>query len=163
MATQSEIGFKLAGNSPLFSSLNQDVLTALVKEVPLVEFEADQIMLREGDPGEAMYIIKSGMARVFTTQGDQEVELAVLGPGACVGEVATLTGSVRTASVMTMEPSELYQFSKRQLDEIVEQYPKVKKRLEALVLGRAEDTIDKITRRFPQVAVDSEAESTRKK
>ena len=147
MATQSEIGHHLAGHPPLFSSLDRDVLSGLLKEVPLVSFEANKLVLREGDPGEAMFVIKSGMVRVYTAREDREVELAVLGPGACFGEVATLTGRPRTASVVTMEACELYRFSKRQLDEVVKAYPKVKKRLESLVIGRAKDTIDKITRR----------------
>lgn len=146
MTTHSEIRFKLVGHSPLFSSLDEDVLNSLLNEAPLVSFEEKKLVLREGELGEAMYIIKSGMARVYTTRDDREMELAVLGPGACIGEVATLTGSPRTATVMTMEPSELYHFSKRQIDAVLEEYPKVKTRLESLVLGRARDTIDKITR-----------------
>lgn len=146
MTTHPEIGFKLSGHSPLFSSLDEDVLNRLVSEAPLVSFGKGKQILREGDPGEVMYIIKAGMVRVYTTRTDQEVELAVLGAGACIGEVATLTGSPRTATVMAMEASELYRFSKRQIDDVLEQYPKVKKRLESLVVGRARDTIEKITR-----------------
>ena len=146
MTTQSEISFKLTGHSPLFSSLDKDVLNRLINEAPLISFDKKKLVIREGDPGEAMYIIKSGMARVYTSRDDQEVELAVLGPGACIGEVATLTGSPRTATVMTMEPCEMFQFSKRQIDAVLEEYPKVKTRLESLVLGRARDTIEKITR-----------------
>ncbi len=146
MTTLTEMTFKLVGNSPLFSSLDEDVLNRLLSEAPLVTFANGKVVIREGDPGEAMFLIKTGMARVYTTREDQEIELAVLGPGACIGEVATLTGQPRTATVITMQDSELLRFSKRSIDDILEMFPKVKKRLESLVLGRARDTIEKTTR-----------------
>ena len=140
------MAFKLVGNSPLFNSLEPEVLNRLLDEAPLVTFRDGQLVMREGDPGGAMYIIKQGMARVYTTRGGREIELAVLAEGACIGEVATLTGQPRTATVAAIQDSEMFRFSKRAIDEILDTFPMVKKRLESLILGRARATIDKITR-----------------
>ncbi len=118
----------------------------LLDNASKVMFEKDQVVVREGDPGEALYLIRRGQVRVFTTREGEEIPLAILGPGACFGEVALLSGRPRTATVVATEPCSMLCFPKALIDEILTAYPKVRKLLETVVLGRAKDTIEKITR-----------------
>jgi len=73
--------------------------------------------------------------------------------------VALLSGRPRTATVVAVEPCTMLCFPKRQIEEILNAYPKVRKLLETVVLGRARDTIEKITRPMPPVKGGRERES----
>ena len=105
-----------------------------------------KMIVREGDPGEALYLIRKGCVEVFTLEQNKRVKLSELGPGACFGEVALLSGRPRTANVMAKEDCTILCLYKGAIDEILNSYPKVRKLLEALVRGRAENTIGILTR-----------------
>lgn len=139
------LSLRAVGGSHLFKSLDEEGLALLLKQATNTSYSEGQVVVREGDPGEAMYLLQEGQVRVYTCKGDNQIELAVLGAGACVGEVALLTGTPRTATVEAIEPCKVLCFHKSQIDEILRAYPKVRKLLNAVILGRARDTMDKIT------------------
>lgn len=139
-------GLEAISGSHLFKSLDAEGRTRLLAGASKVSFEAGQVVVREGDPGEALYLIRGGQVRVFTTVEGDTVPLAILGPGACFGEVALLSGRPRTATVVATEPCTMLCFPKRLIEDILTEYPKVRKLLETVVLGRARDTIEKITK-----------------
>ena len=59
--------------------------------------------MREGEPGDAAYVLVSGRAQVYkTVQGERRI-LREFGPGDVFGEMAILTSSARTASVEAIE------------------------------------------------------------
>lgn len=64
------------------------------------------LLFSQGDESDGLFILKSGRAKVFISdENGKEMVIAVLGPGEVVGEIASLDGEVRTASVVAMEPS----------------------------------------------------------
>jgi CRP-like cAMP-binding protein len=133
-------------NSHLFKSLEAEGREALLKDATTVAFDPGEVIVREGDPGDALYLIKKGTVRVHTTMGDNSVPLATLGRGACLGEVAVLSNSPRTATAVAEERCVLIRFSRQQIEDVLQQYPKVRKLLETVVMGRARDTIQKLGR-----------------
>jgi CRP-like cAMP-binding protein len=143
---KEDSGLATVTGSHLFKSLDEEGRARLLDGASKVSFGEGQVIVREGDPGEALYLIKQGMVNVHTTRAGQQIQLAKLGPGACFGEVALLSGRPRTATVVAGESSTLLCFHKAQIDETLVAYPKVRKLLESIVLGRAKDTIEKITR-----------------
>jgi CRP-like cAMP-binding protein len=132
--------------SHLFKSLDEEGQRRLFAGATAVSLDAGQVVVREGDPGEALYLVRKGRVQVFTTQEGEQIPLATLGPSAWFGEVALLSGRPRTATVIAVEPCTLLRFPQRQIDEILDAYPKVRKLLETMAVGRAEHTIGKITR-----------------
>lgn len=70
------------------------------------------LLFSEGDESDGLFIIKEGRAKVFIsdTHG-KEMMIAILGPGEVVGEIASLDGKVRTASVSMLEPSVVLQIA----------------------------------------------------
>ncbi len=139
------LNLRAVGGSHLFKSLGDEGLSRLLQSATSVSYRQGQFVVREGDPGEALYLIREGQVRVTTNKEDEDVELAILGPGACIGEVALLTGQPRTATVVTLEACTMLCFHKNQIDEILEGYPKVKKLLQSVIMGRAKSTIEKVT------------------
>src|SRR5437763_546559 len=86
--------------TPLFCQLSRIELAKMAGELVEQEFAPGQVIVREGDPGDGYYILKSGEARV------------VLGPGEAVpvhagegfGEMALLADVPRTATVVAHTP-----------------------------------------------------------
>jgi len=139
------LNLRAVGGSHLFKSLDDEGLTRLLQGATSVSYRSGQFVVREGDPGEALYLIREGQVRVTTTRDGEEVELAILGPGACIGEVALLTGQLRTATVVTLEECTMLCFHKNHIEEILQGYPKVRKLLETVIMGRAKSTIERVT------------------
>lgn len=71
------------------------------------KIEKDHYLFREGDPPDAMYVIKSGKLAVVKTKTNSEIILAEIGPGAMVGEMAFFDGKPRSASVKALKDSEV--------------------------------------------------------
>jgi len=66
-----------------------------------------EIIFKEGDPGNEMYLIKSGSVKITKRIGGKEKVLAVLKEGDFFGEMSVLDGSFRSASATTEEETEL--------------------------------------------------------
>ena len=67
----------------------------------------DHYLFREGDPPDAMYVVKSGRLSVVKTKANSEIVLAEIGPGAMVGEMAFFDNKPRSASVKALKESEV--------------------------------------------------------
>src|SRR5450631_3443660 len=67
------------------------------------EFRAGEVLFREGERGEEMYFIQSGIVQILKMVGSAERPLATLGRGEFVGEMAILNDKPRTATAMVLE------------------------------------------------------------
>src|ERR1051326_2299244 len=66
-----------------------------------------QVLCREGDPPGPLYVICSGSVRAYRLAGNSVEELAHLGPGDIVGEMAPILQQARSATVQALEPTEV--------------------------------------------------------
>lgn len=80
-------------------------------------------LFREGDPPDAMYIIKSGGFAITKTKGNSEIILAEIGPGAMVGEMALFDMKPRSANVRATKDSEVAVLPYDSLTKQMEQLP----------------------------------------
>jgi CRP/FNR family cyclic AMP-dependent transcriptional regulator len=71
------------------------------------KIERDHYLFREGDPPDAMYVVKSGKFAVVKSKSNSEIVLAEIGPGAMVGEMAFFDNKPRSASVKALKDSEV--------------------------------------------------------
>jgi CRP/FNR family cyclic AMP-dependent transcriptional regulator len=95
---------------PLFESLDDDAAKQLCELLETLDCEAQKVMFRAGDAGDAMYIIERGKVRICvqTTDG-HEVTLTELGRGDFFGEMALLDrdGQRRSANAVVAEDARL--------------------------------------------------------
>ncbi len=116
------------------------------KEV-LASFELEVVdkgveIVREGEEGDALYVIKSGRVEVITTDAEgNEVKIAELGGGDFFGEIALITGRPRTATVRAITKVRLMKMSREAFEQICERFPEVRVKAEEIVEKRAKDTI----------------------
>lgn len=90
---------------PIFADLTADDLEELAAVVEERRVDAGKEVFREGDPGDAVYLIVKGSVVVFTGGDGTRPErvLSELGAGACIGEMAVLDASPRSATVRALE------------------------------------------------------------
>lgn len=116
----SEAIGKVIAQTALFRNFNQADLTVLANAAVAEEFKAGDIIIREGDPGDRLYIVFSGSVRVQKAAASGRIEmLATLGPTAIFGEVALLTDSPRTRTVRMAQKGILLSFSREVFDSLV--------------------------------------------
>lgn len=89
----------------LFSTLNKKELQELTKSCQERSYPAGTTILSQGDTGVGLYVLKSGKVRVVQSNNPDraETELAVVGPGDVLGEMALLDDLPRSASVVAID------------------------------------------------------------
>ncbi len=123
---------------PRTSSFHSSEATALMKEPQFhdllsrmealhsdqVVVERGQALFRQGDPGDSLYLVKTGRLRVIYNQGlPGERVVGEIGPGEPVGEVALLWSSTRSATVVAVRFTALARISKAAFEELLHRYP----------------------------------------
>ena len=93
---------------PLFESLDDDAAKQLCELLETLDCEAQKVMFRGGDAGDAMYLIERGKVRICVQATDgHEVTLTELGRGDFFGEMALLDGQRRSANAVVAEDARL--------------------------------------------------------
>ena len=88
---------------PLFASLSVDQCARLLDRHIESSHAAEQVIVMEQDWGEALFLMRKGMAKVRTFTADgEEVVMALLGEGDIFGEMAALDGTPRSADVVAL-------------------------------------------------------------
>ncbi len=100
-------------------------------------------IIRQGDRGEELYLVREGRVQVSTMSAGRQIVLGVLESGTVFGEVAQVGGVERTADVIALTDVALLRFNGPRLLALVKRYPNAEKVLERIVAHRAEDTIEK--------------------
>ena len=110
---------------PLFSELSIDAFVSLVSKLGYLKVPADHQIVREGNAGTSVYILLEGEARVSRHADGGPIELARLSGGALFGEMAMITEKPRQATVVTTQPSELFEVDKATLADVANDHPQV--------------------------------------
>ena len=98
---------------PLFSLLPTEVLPDLVKSGQMLSFTSNQIVCREGDVTDAMYVVLDGQLRVYKRDDEgNEVDIAAFKSGDFFGEMAMFDNQPRSATVMCLKPCHLFMLDK---------------------------------------------------
>lgn len=134
----------IVSSSHLFKSLDDVGRQRVLESGYVTTFAPKDTLFAEGKTGESMLIVMRGTVIVETQTPSGTVHLAELSRGACIGEVSVLTGQPRTATVTAKTEVDAVAFEKHRIERVLADYPKVRKVLESLVVGRARDTIEKI-------------------
>ena len=107
---------------PLFSDLRRRDLEQVAQLADEVDLPAGHVLMREGEGGSQMFIIASGEARVERAGR----EIARVGPGSVLGEMALVAEGPRTASATLTKPSHLFVLAHREFHSLMEDLPTVR-------------------------------------
>ncbi|WP_437717767.1 Crp/Fnr family transcriptional regulator [Sorangium sp. So ce448] len=93
------------------------------------EYVPGDVLFREGDSGDVMFVIQSGAVRITKSVAGEDKVLAVLGPGEFVGEMAILNGKPRNATATVSEPSRCLVIDARKLEVMLQRDVEIALRL----------------------------------
>jgi CRP/FNR family transcriptional regulator, cyclic AMP receptor protein len=110
-------------------------------------FADGEVIIREGDVGDCMFVIQNGQAEVIIGSGTGEVQLNVLGPGAFFGEMAVFERDVRSATVRALGEARVITVDKRNFMRRVHEDPALAFRLVETMSNR----IRKLTQRIAEL------------
>jgi signal transduction histidine kinase len=106
----------------LLSSVDRDLLNALLTEH---YFERGEVICAEGEPGDAMYLIRSGQVIVIKGALDSPTVLGYRGPGEVIGEMALLEGQPRSATNIAVDSARLLKIDRMGFQELVSVNPAI--------------------------------------
>jgi serine/threonine-protein kinase len=104
---------------PSATALKNDLMAQLRggQILPQRTFAAGAVVMEQGAPGDAAYIIVSGTCRAIKMVGGEVIELRRMGPGEVFGETAILAAKPRTATVQALEPLTVQVVTSEELEE----------------------------------------------
>jgi CRP/FNR family transcriptional regulator, cyclic AMP receptor protein len=110
----------------LLAFLSADDREAMVRAGSPRRFAAQEVVLRQGDPTDHVFVLLSGWVRVVATTAEgNDLLLAFRGPGDVIGEMAAVLGRDRSASVRTMEAVAGVQLRREQYLALLDDRPSV--------------------------------------
>ncbi|MFI5271654.1 MAG: Crp/Fnr family transcriptional regulator [Ktedonobacterales bacterium] len=114
------------GQVGLFAGLDAEGLRELAIAIRRRVFRAGEVIFHRDDPGQVLYVIRSGRVKIFLTTPDgQEIVLALLGPSDYFGELALLDGQPRSASAIASEATDTFALQRSDFIRAVERHPRI--------------------------------------
>jgi CRP-like cAMP-binding protein len=125
----------------LLSDLPEQLSSTILANAKPVKLSADEVLFLTGDPGDGCYRLEEGLLKVsMDSPSGAERILAILGPGAIVGDMAMIDGRPRSASVSALRDCRLSFVSRAAFEAIATKNPDIYKHLLSLLAARLRDT-----------------------
>ncbi len=147
VAGTSEETTQLLRRVPVFATLGQDDLVRVAQVAVPRRFSTGEIVFREGDESNTCYVVRSGLARAVTEHSDgRSITLANFGPGDIFGELAMFDNERRSATVETLEDTEVIAILGGDMRRLLREHPDIAVKLVAALGRRLRETNDRLAR-----------------
>lgn len=130
--TQERLVNNLVTTAPIFRPLDRAQRMSLVKRFSAYEAEVGTALIRQGAPGQGLFVVLRGEVSVARSEDGNEVQLARLGPGDVFGEIALLGNEPTTASVTATQPTTVLMLGRDYFQKLVEAVPDVREYVERI-------------------------------
>lgn len=158
----------LLKNSTLFSRLNDEQLTTLAARLRSVTYKRNDVIFLKSDPGDALYIIKSGRVKISILNSDgKDLIINIYGPGEIFGEMSLFDGLPRSAAATALEGVEAVTLSRIVFDDLLGSMPGLASSIISLLSRRLRytteqaemlgllDAYDRVALKLVQLATNS--------
>jgi small-conductance mechanosensitive channel/CRP-like cAMP-binding protein len=109
----------------VFRALDAVKIDRLSRRLRLVVFGPGEVILRQGDPGDSLYVVRAGRVVVRIEKDGVQRDVATLETGQFFGEMSLMTGESRAATVVARTHVECYVVDKPSFQEIIEEKPEL--------------------------------------
>jgi CRP-like cAMP-binding protein len=100
---------------PFLSELAREPFLAVLRALEVRRLGDGELVARQGDPGDALYLMGGGEVRVFVREGETDREVARLFEGTLFGEMALVTGQPRSASIAAVGEADIVEVNRAAL------------------------------------------------
>jgi predicted acylesterase/phospholipase RssA/CRP-like cAMP-binding protein len=128
---------RLVQENKVLGTIDVDARRQLRDALEPVAVPAGTVLIREGDPADCLYLVAAGRLRVVTADATgEEVQLAEIGRGDLVGEMALITNRPRTATVRVLRDAHLLKLSTAAFTQLVAHHPESARRISTEMVDR---------------------------
>jgi CRP-like cAMP-binding protein len=120
----------------IFDCMNDAQLETVLRNAQLQRYGRGERLIREGDPGDSMFVMLRGDAAVSVARNGASVRVGVMRQGDCFGEFALLTGEPRSATIQAENDCEVLEISKPVMAEVLRESPEYLSALSELLAQR---------------------------
>jgi CRP-like cAMP-binding protein len=129
---------------PLFANIEPARLKLMAFASQRMTFKPDQALCREGEPGDAAYIIVDGTADILKDTDEGPVKVAEVGRNAIIGEIAILIDVPRTASVVATGELTALKITKDLFYRLIADFPEMGVEIMRVLARRLEETTGRL-------------------
>jgi small-conductance mechanosensitive channel/CRP-like cAMP-binding protein len=109
----------------VFRALDAEKIDRLARRMRMIIHGPGEVVLRQGDPGDSLYVLRSGSVAVRLGARGADREVATLSEGQFFGEMSLMTGESRSATVVAKTDCECYIVDKEAFQEILDERPEL--------------------------------------
>jgi len=149
---------ELLANVPLFESLTPEDLHSLARRLENVEYAENDVIFRQGDAGNSLFLIEEGAVDISYGDGKARVLLAHLFPGQYFGELAVFDNAPRSATATATRLSRLVRLDRDDLVDFVNKNPAAALRIIAEMSERLRQTNELMSRQVSRNVLEEEEE-----
>jgi len=155
----------------IFRHLPSETLSSLQDSSSIVSVPVGGSIVQEGEPGDALYIIIHGTAKVSHSDHNRKLNLAILQSGEYFGEWSLLTGAPRTATVSALTQVDVVRVDCSSFLKFIQDNPDIRDRIDLVAHNRHEQTdylghvrrqpsdLSKMFNNFNNVSIDKQTKS----
>lgn len=127
---------------PLFQNLDENIHNKIIQQIVLMYYPSNYVLFKEGDEGDAMYILKTGQIVIFhepKEEGDFPQKIADIGASGFFGEMALISDAPRNASAKAKTDCEVFILSKDNFKKLLASNPGMAEQISATVIARMKE------------------------
>lgn len=128
--------FRYLRRVEVLDALSEDEMRDLASRARVEQYFRGETVIRQGTAGDSLYIIDNGLVEVLVSHDGRSEGLAQLGPRSFFGEMALLTGEERTATVVTLAPTDFFVIDREAFRETLEKNPVIAERISEILVER---------------------------
>jgi branched-chain amino acid transport system substrate-binding protein len=141
----------------IFKPFSEKAKFYLSERIGRHRFQAHETIVKQGDRGNSLFIIVEGVVSVqVRTEEGKNKEVARLGAGNFFGEMALLTGEDRTATVVALVDTSLFELTKHDIKPLIEEQPEVSEMISKVLTQRQFSTMSQLHEQH-DIEIETEA------
>jgi CRP-like cAMP-binding protein len=139
---------------PLLSGIAEAKLKLLAFTSERLTFRAGDILFRQGEDGDAAYVILQGRASVLVETPNGEIKVADLSDNSVVGEISIICNVARTATVRAETQLEVLRITKENFSRLLSDFPEMTLEILRVLAQRLSQTTAELTAERSQKVQD---------
>ncbi|KNE57392.1 hypothetical protein AMAG_18045 [Allomyces macrogynus ATCC 38327] len=140
----AKLNVALFRSIPLFSNCDESFIRAVSSCLDDIFFPPNEYIVRKGDWGSELYLIRRGVCEVIDEEGDETVQiLGTLNPGSWFGEISVFMACRRTATIKTKSNMTIAVLRKEDLDVTLAYFPAVREGIMSSISSKLVGDVDR--------------------